>query len=148
MKKKISAKDYLKIVEWSDEDQCFIGSAPPLIGQCCHGDDEASVIRQLGTIVEEWIAIYEQDEIELPAPTAGQEYSGKFVLRLTPELHKSLSLRALSEGVSLNAYCAAQLGLVRSPEVELARKSAPVRKVGSRRKAPTRRRASRKGRLP
>jgi hypothetical protein len=28
---------YTKLVEWSDEDACFVGSAPPLIGPCCHG---------------------------------------------------------------------------------------------------------------
>ncbi len=31
------------IVEWSDEDGCFVGSAPPLIGPCCHDKDEAKV---------------------------------------------------------------------------------------------------------
>lgn len=123
-KKKITAKDYLKIVEWSDEDQCFIGSAPPLIGQCCHGDNEAAVIRELGQIVEEWIAIHEGDGRPLPEPTAGQEYSGKFVLRIPPELHKGLALRALSAGVSLNAYCAEQLGLVSAQEAEVARRLA------------------------
>ena len=28
---------YLKIVEWSEEDQCYIGSVPGWIGKCCHG---------------------------------------------------------------------------------------------------------------
>ena len=31
---------YLKIVEWSDEDKCYVGSVPGWIGKCCHGDDE------------------------------------------------------------------------------------------------------------
>jgi predicted RNase H-like HicB family nuclease len=35
---------YLKVVEWSDEDACYIGSAPPLLGQCCHGDTEGVVM--------------------------------------------------------------------------------------------------------
>ena len=39
---KDSAK-YAKIVEWSDEDQCYIGSAPGLIFGGCHGDDEKEV---------------------------------------------------------------------------------------------------------
>jgi predicted RNase H-like HicB family nuclease len=49
------AKRYPKIIEWSDEDRCFIGSAPPLIGRCCHGATEAAVLTRLQTIVEEWI---------------------------------------------------------------------------------------------
>ena len=55
--KKITAKDYLKVIEWSDEDRCFIGSAPPLIGQCCHAKTETEVVEQLNVIIQEWIDI-------------------------------------------------------------------------------------------
>jgi hypothetical protein len=34
---------YLKIVEWSESDNCYLGSAPRLIEHCCHGMDEKSV---------------------------------------------------------------------------------------------------------
>jgi len=104
--KKITANDYIKIVEWSAKDRCFIGSAPPLIGPCCHGSDEAAVYRQLGVIVAEWVALYNKEGKPLPAPSAGKDYSGKFVLRVTPELHKLLAVRAMQEGDSLNAYAA------------------------------------------
>ena len=30
---------YIKIVEWSDEDKTYIGYCPGVIGPCCHGDD-------------------------------------------------------------------------------------------------------------
>ena len=53
--KKVS--DSVKIVEWSDEDRCFIGYCPGIIGPCCHGDDEAEVHRQLCQIVAEWLDI-------------------------------------------------------------------------------------------
>ena len=102
--KKIKASDYIKIVEWSEKDGCFIGSAPPLIGQCCHGKDEGEVYGQLRKIVEEWVSLYNKEGKVLPGPSAGKEYSGKFVLRVDPTLHKLLALRALQEGDSLNAY--------------------------------------------
>ena len=45
---------YLKIVEWSEEDQCYIGSVPGWIGKCCHGDNEEKVYRKkLCQIVDE-----------------------------------------------------------------------------------------------
>ena len=75
-------------------------------------DDEATVIQELAQIVEEWIAIFEEDGDPLPHPTAGQDYSGKFVLRVSPEMHKHLALRALSAGLSLNTYCVQQLSEV------------------------------------
>ena len=67
------------------KDRCFIGSRlPPLIGQCCHGKDEAAVYRQLTAIVSEWVALYNKEGKPLPASAAGKDYSGKFVLRVQP----------------------------------------------------------------
>jgi len=59
---------YLKLVTWSDEDHCFIGQCPGLIGPCCHGDDETQVYAELCQIIEEWIAILKQDGKPLPQP--------------------------------------------------------------------------------
>jgi predicted RNase H-like HicB family nuclease len=56
-----SAK-YGEVVEWSEEDQCFIGYCPGIIGPCCHGDDENEVYRELRQIVEEWQEIEQQDK--------------------------------------------------------------------------------------
>ena len=102
---KAKAARYMKIVEWSDEDGCFVGSAPPLIGQCCHGKDEAKVYAQLCRIVEEWIEILEGDGHELPAPLAAKKFSGKFVLRMESALHRRLVGKALAAGESLNNFC-------------------------------------------
>jgi len=66
-----SAK-YVKIVEWSEEDGCFVGQCPGIIGPCCHGDDEVEVYRELCQIVEEWLDIARQEHQELPPPTAGK----------------------------------------------------------------------------
>lgn len=67
-----SAK-YIKIVKWSDEDQCYIGYCPGVIGPCCHGDDEVEVYRELCEIVDEWIEIARQENESLPPPTIGLE---------------------------------------------------------------------------
>jgi predicted RNase H-like HicB family nuclease len=68
---------YLKIVEWSDEDQCFVGQCPGVIGPCCHGDDEAQVYSELCQIVDEWIEIMKQEGKPLPASTAGKKVAEK-----------------------------------------------------------------------
>jgi predicted HicB family RNase H-like nuclease len=105
----MKARDrYLKIVEWSEQDRCYVGSVPGWIGKCCHGDDEADVYRQLCSIVDEWIEIYKGDSRPLPPPTA-RSYSGKFILRVGPEMHRALALRALSDGESLNTFVVRRL---------------------------------------
>ena len=96
---------YLKIVEWSDEDNCYIGRAPGLMLGGVHGNDEAKVYKQLCEAVEEWIEIYENDGDPLPTATAKKEYSGKFNLRVGKELHEQIAINALKRGESLNKFC-------------------------------------------
>ena len=62
---------YVKIVEWSDEDQCYIGTSPGLMHGGCHGDDERAVYAELCDIVEEIVEMYREDGRSLPPPTAG-----------------------------------------------------------------------------
>lgn len=96
---------YLKIVEWSEADGCYVGTCPGLMLGGVHGDDEAHVYAELCDAVEEWIRIYEADGESLPDPTAGKRYSGKFLLRPGRELHQELAIRAMRVGESLNSYC-------------------------------------------
>jgi len=68
---------YAKIVEWSEEDQCYVGSAPGLILGGCHGDDEKQVFDELCRIVEEAIDLYRQGGKPLPPPTSGRHFANR-----------------------------------------------------------------------
>lgn len=96
---------YLKIVEWSEEDKCYVGTCPGLMLGGIHGRNEAKVYQELCKVVEEWIRIYQQDGEPLPEPTAGKVYSGKFVVRVGKGLHKELAIDAHRRRQSLNSYC-------------------------------------------
>jgi len=65
---------YVKIVEWSDEDGCFVGSCPGLLYGGCHGDDEVAVFEQLCAAADEAIELYKRDGKALPPPTSGRAY--------------------------------------------------------------------------
>jgi len=54
-------KRYRKIVKWSDEDLCYIGTCPGLFYGGCHGDNEAGVYEELCKIVDEVIQIKIED---------------------------------------------------------------------------------------
>ena len=71
---------YAKIVEWSDEDQCYVGSAPGLTYGGCHGTDEREVFAELCRIVDEVIEIYHQDGKPLPPSTAGKDFANQMQL--------------------------------------------------------------------
>jgi predicted HicB family RNase H-like nuclease len=103
---KTQAARYTKFVEWSDEDQCFIGRCPEIMTGGVHGHDEAKVYAELCQAVEEMIELIHADGQELPEPLTAKKFSGKFVLRLEPALHRRLAAKALAAGESLNSYCA------------------------------------------
>jgi predicted RNase H-like HicB family nuclease len=68
---------YIKIVEWSDEDQCFVGQCPGIVRPCCHGGNEAEVYAELCGIVDEWIETLKRDGKPLPPATSGQNIAQK-----------------------------------------------------------------------
>src|SRR5437867_6012140 len=68
---------YVKIVEWSEEDQSYVGSSPGLIYGGCHGDDEKAVFDELCRIVEEAIELYKKDGKPLPRPPSGRDFANK-----------------------------------------------------------------------
>jgi predicted RNase H-like HicB family nuclease len=68
---------YAKIVEWSEEDHCYVGSAPGLIFGGCHGDDEKKVFEELCLIVEEAIELYRMDGKPLPPATSGRDFANR-----------------------------------------------------------------------
>lgn len=49
----------IKVVAWSDEDQCYVGIAPDLLLGGCHGADEKAVFEELCTVVEETVAVFQ-----------------------------------------------------------------------------------------
>jgi predicted RNase H-like HicB family nuclease len=60
---------YVKLVAWSETDQCFVGSCPGLFYGGCHGLDEQQVFAELCQIVQEVIELYQQDGKPLPPAT-------------------------------------------------------------------------------
>jgi predicted HicB family RNase H-like nuclease len=118
---------YLKVVEWSEEDDSYVGTCPGLMLGGVHGQDEACVYAELCEVVDEWIRIHEEDGEPLPEATAGKDYSGKFLLRAGKDLHKELAVQAMRVGESLNTYC---VNLLRDG----ARGNQPVRRPGKHRR--------------
>lgn len=69
--------EYAKIVEWFEEDQCYVGSAPGLVLGGCHGQDEKVVFDELCRIVEEALSLSHKDGKPLPPSTSGRDFANK-----------------------------------------------------------------------
>jgi len=106
--KKLASR-FIKLVEWSEEDRVYIGRCPELFLGGVHGDDEQKVYADLCVAVEDALESRLRHGDVLPKPVKADRYSGKFVVRMDPELHRALAVRAYARGESLNKLCTAAL---------------------------------------
>lgn len=70
------------------------------------GKDIPDAYAMIRDAMETWISFSLEDGIPIPEPEIDtiEEYSGKFVVRITPKLHKRLAEGAKRNGVSMNHY--------------------------------------------
>ena len=91
-------------IAWSDEDKCYVARMPELPG--CVTDGVS--IEEAAVNAEEAIAVYLEtlDEQKRPYPPALSErkFSGRVPLRISPDLHRDLTARAMTEDLSLNQF--------------------------------------------
>ena len=105
------ADHYTYRVTWSTDDDMHVGLCAefPSLSWLADTPEEAlSGVRQV--VVEALADMQEQGE-QLPTPFADRVYSGKFQVRLPPEVHRHLAIEAAEEGVSLNRLVSARLAV-------------------------------------
>lgn len=69
---------YAKIVRWSEEDGCYVGTSPGLVLGGVHGHDERKVFDELCQVVEEAVAIYLAEGKPLPPGTTPKDIARVF----------------------------------------------------------------------
>ena len=100
---------YTYRVTWSEEDQEHVGLCAefPSLSWLAETPEEALAgIRQL---VAQVVADLQSNQELVPEPLAVRSFSGRFVVRIAPELHRQLAIDAAEAGVSLNRLASARL---------------------------------------
>lgn len=100
---------YTYRVTWSEDDQEYVGLCAefPSISWLENTPEKAlSGIRKL---VKDCVQDMQTNSEEVPEPLSTKSYSGKFMVRVPPEIHRSLAIQAAEAGVSLNRLIASRL---------------------------------------
>jgi predicted HicB family RNase H-like nuclease len=100
---------YTYRVTWSEEDEEYVGLCveyPSLSWLAPTPQEALEGIRQ---VVADVAADMEANEEPVPEPIALRHYSGKFTVRIPPDLHRRLALEAAESGISLNRLASAKL---------------------------------------
>jgi antitoxin HicB len=90
-----------------------------------HGDTKEEAISDIEDVKIEWIKSNLARGLPIPEPTP-RDFSGQIRLRITPSLHKQLSLRAEIEGMSLNHFMATSLAQIAG--LDIPKKISKLRK--------------------
>ena len=96
-------------ITWSAEDGEHLGLCaefPSLSWLAPTHDEALSGIRNL---VNDVLADMQANGESPPEPLADRTYSGRFMVRVSPEEHRELVIEAAEEGVSLNRLVNARL---------------------------------------
>ncbi len=96
-------------ISWSSEDNEFIGLCAefPSLSWLSKSQDEA--FKGVRRVVEEAVKDMVKNKEAIPEPIASRNFSGKFMVRVPPSLHRELVLEAEEARVSLNRYVSAKL---------------------------------------
>ena len=91
-------------IEIFEDDDAYIASIPDLPGCVAYGDTMQEAVESLRSVKKLWFEGRLEAGLSIPEPAELDEYSGKFVLRISRGLHKSLQREARRQGTSLNHY--------------------------------------------
>lgn len=75
-----------------------------LTGCMAQGDAAEETASLIQEAMELWLEDALEDGLSIPEPRPVEDYSGKFVVRVSRSLHRDLAERANDEGISLNQY--------------------------------------------
>ena len=101
---------YTYRVTWSAEDQEHVGLCAEFPSLSCLAASHAEALAGIRALVRDVLEDMGTSGEQVPAPFADRKYSGRFVVRVPPEVHRSLAIAAAEEGVSLNRLVNARLG--------------------------------------
>ena len=101
---------YTYRVTWSQEDGEYVGLCAEFPSLSWLASTPEAALRGIRKVVAEVVADLEANGEWVPEPIAAKQYSGKFLVRVPPELHRRLALEAAEAGVSLNRIASEKLG--------------------------------------
>jgi len=100
---------YTYRVTWSEDDNEYVGLCAEFPSISWLSITPEAALKGIRRIVAETIADMESNDEIVPEPIACRQYSGKFMVRVPPDVHRNLAIRAAESGISLNRVVSSKL---------------------------------------
>jgi predicted HicB family RNase H-like nuclease len=103
------ADKYTYRVMWSDEDEEFVGLCAEFPSLSWLADSPEDALKGIRSVVRKCVKDLAESGEDVPQALAVKKYSGKFMVRVPPEVHRRLAMKAAEAGISLNRVVSAKL---------------------------------------
>ena len=100
---------YTYRVTWSEEDNEYVGLCAEFPSLSWLEPSPEAALSGIRSLVKKVVADLKRNEEAIPEPISTRPYSGKFMVRVPPEVHRLLAIQAAESGVSLNRLISSKL---------------------------------------
>lgn len=100
---------YTYRVMWSEEDQEFVGLCAEFPSLSWLKPSPEAALKGIRTLVKSTVKDLTRNKEKIPEPISSRKFSGKFMVRVPPEVHRHLVIEATESGISLNRLASAKL---------------------------------------
>lgn len=105
----MTTNHYTYRVRWSAEDEAHIGTVAEMPSLSWAAETQVGAMTGILTLVEDALQDMISNNEPVPVAISDRQYSGKFMVRLTPEAHRQLAADAAEQNVSINRLAASRL---------------------------------------
>ena len=100
---------YTYRVTWSEDDNEYVGLCAEFSSLSWLALTPEAALKGIRKLVFEVVKDMDASGEAVPEPIACRSYSGKFMVRVPPDIHRKLAVQAAESGVSLNRIASSKL---------------------------------------
>jgi predicted HicB family RNase H-like nuclease len=100
---------YTYRVTWSEEDSEYVGLCTEFPSLSWLARTPEAALKGIRNVVSKVVEDMIHNGESIPEPLAIKHFSGKFMVRVPPDVHRELTMKAAEAGVSLNRLASAKL---------------------------------------
>ncbi|CCK80181.1 type II toxin-antitoxin system HicB family antitoxin [Desulfobacula toluolica] len=100
---------YTYRVTWSADDDEYIGLCAEFPSLSWLTETPEAALKGIRNLVADVVTDMKRNKEKIPKPIAIKNYSGKFMVRVPPDVHRTLAIKAAEAGVSLNRLASSKL---------------------------------------
>jgi predicted HicB family RNase H-like nuclease len=94
---------------WSEEDGEYVGLCAEFPGLSWLAKTQEEALVGVRDMVKQVVADMQENGEVVPIPLSTRKYSGKFTVRVPPDVHRKLQIQAAEAKVSFNRHLSAKL---------------------------------------